>query len=77
MGGVCKKKVVIPKHFMLFLFNPLNKSLKSTLQFNLDCFILAKIMKIVSVSKYGSNCILICVPKINDHLMGLERHEGE
>ncbi len=57
MKGLCIKICVIPKHF-IFLFNPLNESLKSALQFHLDCFnsimvaYRATIMKIVSMSKY-------------------------
>ncbi len=46
--------VVIPKHLVIFLFNPLNNSLKSALQFLLNYVLAyrAEIMKIVSVSKY-------------------------
>ncbi len=53
-GGLCIQMVVIPKHLVIFLFNPLNNSLKSALQFLLNYVLAyrAEIITIVSVSKY-------------------------
>ncbi len=65
MRGLSIKNCVIPKHF-IFLFNPLNESLKSALQFHLDCFVLIllwwhtelKLGKLCQCPNiYGPDCI--------------------